>query len=652
MEARISQLRSAVRLPDRVRALAVDRVNLALGAVFLLVAVFYLWTAATSYTLELNGSQTDPYNVLATAFLHLHLSVGRPPAGLLRLPEPYNPVANSTFQLHPRDIHDFALYHGKLYLTWGPTPVLVLFIPLHLFGLEPSTSLAAAIFAVVGLGFALAVLRVVLRQLGRAPLWMCALAALALALSSVMPFTLRRPEVYEGAIAAGFCFAMAGIWLAVSALLERRASLLRLALASLCFGLAVGARPPLAAAALVLVPVYLSFRATLPQRGLLIALLAPLGVCGLLLALYNQVRFGSPLEVGTKYALAGFNQYTAHFGDASYVVPGAWYYLLSPPRPSILFPFLQVAPPPESFPGTLPANYQSFELTAGLLPMAPILVFLGALPWIWRRRPKLLGSLGTPLLILAGAGAFGLLFLSYEFYATTERYEVDFAPLFLFGALAAWLALSVHLRGGRRQLVRIGGALLALWGCFAGIAISFTGYANLLQANYPSTWSTLESISSPLSSAIATRRRGPRARGSKRGQSDPRVSRHLHQPHRSHHGLRAERRRTGRTHRRLPRQPNRSAGRDHDPGGPRRRRCHSLNESRGAACTRPRAYECHLHDPAGRGRKEDSGATQCWHRPPRAPCGGRRRGKLGLQPSSRRWSFRTCRSWATTDGDR
>jgi hypothetical protein len=504
MEARISQLRSAVRLPARVRALAVDRVNLALGAVFVLGAVFYLWTAGTSYPLVLNGSQTDPYNLLATAFLHLHLSVGRPPAGLLKLPEPYNPVANSTFQLHPRDIHDFALYHGKLYLTWGPTPVLVLLIPLHLFGLEPSTSLTAAIFAVLGLGFALAVLRVVLRQLDRAPLWMCALAALALALSSVVPFMLRRPEVYEGAIAAGFCFAMAGIWLAVSALLERRASLRRLALMSLCFGLAAGARPTLVATALVLVPVYLSFRATRPQRGLLIALLAPLGVCGLLLALYNQVRFGSPLEVGTKYALAGFDQYTAHFGDASYVVPGAWYYLLSPPRPSILFPFLQVAPPPESYPGTLPANYQSFELTAGLLPMAPILVFLGALPWIWRRRPKLLGSLGTPLLILAGAGAFGLLFLSYEFYATTERYEVDFAPLFLFGALAAWLALSVNFRGWRRWLVRIGGALLAVWGCFAGIAISFTGYADLLEVNYPSTWSSLEHISSPLSRAIAT----------------------------------------------------------------------------------------------------------------------------------------------------
>ncbi len=503
MEARIANLRSAVRLPARMRALAVDRVSLALGAVFLLGAVFYLWTAGTSYPLTLSGSQTDPYNLLANAFLHLHLSVGRPPAGLLRLPEPYDPVANSTFQLKPRDIHDFALYHGKLFLTWGPTPVLVLLVPLHLFGLEPSTSLTAAIFAIVGLGFALAVLRVVLRQLGKAPLWMCALAAFTLALSSVVPFTLRRPEVYEEAIAGGYCFAMAGVWLSASALVARRASLRRLVLMSLCFGLAVGARPTLALSALVLVPVYLSLRGTRADRELLVALAVPVSVCVLLLAAYNQARFGSPLEVGTKYALAGFNQHTAHFGDLSYVLPGAWYYLVSPPRPSILFPFVNLAPPPESYPATLPANYQAFELTGGLLLMAPILVFLGALPWIWRRRPKLLGSLGSPLLILAGAGIFGLLFLSYEFYATTERYEVNFATLLMLGALAAWLALSESIRGRRRWLMRIGGGLLAAWSCFTGLAIGFVGYANLLAVNHPATWSTLENISSPLSRAIA-----------------------------------------------------------------------------------------------------------------------------------------------------
>jgi hypothetical protein len=518
MEARTGNLHSALSLPSRahspapdrvsfasrIRAAAADRVNWVLAGVFAAGAAYYLWTAGTSYPFELHAAATDPENLLANAFLHFHISVGRPPAGLLKLPEPYDSTANSFFQLHPRDIHDFALYHGKLYLTWGPTTAVVLLVPLHILGFEPCTSLTTAFFAVIGLGFVLGALRVVLRQIGKVPLWLCAAAAAGLTLCTVVPYILRRPEVYEETIATGFCFGAAAVYLALKAIQDRRASLRRLAAMSLCFGLAVGARPPLLFSAVLLLPLFFLLRRSHPDRGLLIALGAPLGACLFLLALYNVVRFGGPLDVGTKYALAGFNQYTARFADPEYVAPGLWYYLASPPRLSILFPFVNLAPPPDSYPGALPAAYQVFEITGGLLPMTPIAVFLGTLPWIWRRRPKLLGRLGSPMLLLAGAGLLAVLFLSYEFYATTERYEVDFATLFLLPALAAWLALSVGLRGrGRRAAVRVGGSLLVAWGCFAGVAIGFTGSSALLQVNYPATWTKLENDSAPLSTAVA-----------------------------------------------------------------------------------------------------------------------------------------------------
>jgi hypothetical protein len=96
-----------------------------------------------------------------------------------------------------------------------------------------------------------------------------------------------------------------------------------------------------------------------------------------------------------------------------------------------------------------------------------------------------------------------VLFLSYVFFSTTERYEVDFTTLFLFGAVAAWVALSKDARGWRRQLVRIGGGALAVWSCIAGAAISFTGYYNLLATTHPGTWRTLQDLSSPVSQAVA-----------------------------------------------------------------------------------------------------------------------------------------------------
>jgi hypothetical protein len=487
------------------RVSSVGRVGAALGVVFVLAAAFYLWIAGTSNPFTFDHGGVDRYNLLANAFLHLRLSIGRAPAGLLHLAEPYNPEQNASFLNAGVDdaarLNDDLLYGGYLYFLWGPAPALVLLVPLHLLGLEPSASVTVACFAILGLGFALGTLRVLLRQIGDPTLWMCVLAASALALCTAMPFLLRTPSVTEDTLAGGFCFMMAGIWLAAAAIADGRSSPRRLVLMSLCFGLAAGSRPPLALAAVALVPVYLSLRSTRPRRRLLTALIVPIGVCLLLLLAYNQARFGDLLEFGKRYQLAGYDSLTAHLTGFSYVPPGAWFYALSPPRLAALFPFIVLDSPPLSYPVGLPAAYIP-EITGGLLPMTPILAFLLALPWIWRRRPTWLGSLGGLMVVLAGAGIAILLLLSYENFGTTERYEVEFSAPLLLGALAAWLALSCRARVGLRRLARIGGGLLVVWGCATGFAISFVGYGNLLAAEHPGTWSELQDIGSPLSAAI------------------------------------------------------------------------------------------------------------------------------------------------------
>lgn len=248
---------ATARLPVAARIQVKDRVTISLSLVFLLSAAFYILTAATSVPLSLHGGQADPYNQLANAFLHLRLSVGHPPVALEDLPEPYNPAQNLPYQ---QAIHDFVLYHGKLFLTWGPAPVIVLLVPMHILGFEPTPSVTVSLFAIAGLGFALATLRVILRQVGETPLWMCVVAAATLALSSAIPFILRLPDVYEEEIAGGYCFAMAAIFLAITALANRRASLSWLALTSLCVGLAAGARPNLIFIGVLLVLVYTSLQ--------------------------------------------------------------------------------------------------------------------------------------------------------------------------------------------------------------------------------------------------------------------------------------------------------------------------------------------------------------------------------------------------------
>jgi hypothetical protein len=474
----------------------VERVNLILGLVFLLVAVFYVWTAASSEGLSLHDPSGDRYNLLASALLHFHLSIGPAPADLTRLADPYKPALNRTLI---GSINDDVLYHGQLYFIWGPAPALVLLVPLHLLGFEPSASFTVSAYAIAGLGFVLATLRVIIRRIGDMPLWMCAIAGLALSLCSAIPFVLRTPGVSEDVLAGGYCFTMAGVWLATAALASRGASVTRLVLMSLCFGLAAGSRPALALGALVLIPVYLGLRPSRPRRSLALALGLPVAVCLALLLAYNQARFNQPFEIGSHYQLSGYDSQDAPLGRLSYALPGAWLYAITPPQLMVVFPFIAVSPPTVAYPTAIAPP----EITGGLLPMTPIVVFVLALPWIWRRRPALLGALAVPLMVLAGVGVALMLVAAYEFFASTERYEVDFATLLVLGGLSAWLALSKGPPSARRRLLRVGGAVLVAWGCATGFATSFFGNGNLLSAEHPSTWRTLEDIGSPLSTAVA-----------------------------------------------------------------------------------------------------------------------------------------------------
>jgi hypothetical protein len=479
-----------------MRSLASDRTDVALVAVFLLGASFYFWRATYAEPLALHGGQASPYNQLADAFLHFRLWVVNVPAQALGPGNPYNPAQRSAFL---SGYPDYALYGHYLYLTWGPAPVLVLLVPLHLLGLEPSASVVTTPYAIVGLGFALAALRVILRQIGDVRLWMCVLAALTLACASVIPYIVRFPLVYHEEIVGGWCFVMVAIWCGVSAVAERRGSLKRLMLMSLCVGLATATRPTLALTALLLVVVYRSLRSTRPRRGLLVALVAPFGMCVLLLAAYNQARFHNPLQYGAIYQINGISTYTAHFGDLSFVAPGLWAYLIAPPRLSVIFPFLTIVYPQLSYPLSVPAHYAPLsEETGGLIAMAPIASFLVALPWIWRRRPAALGPLSPFMLVMAGAGIACMILVSYEIYTTTERYEADYMSLLLFGGLSAWLVLSSEASGRSRRLVRAGGGLLAAWSCVIGIAIAMQEIEK-----HPGTWRTFVDIGSPLSTAIA-----------------------------------------------------------------------------------------------------------------------------------------------------
>jgi hypothetical protein len=496
---------SVASICRRVRAWRPSRVDVALTVVVGLASAFYEWTAQTSGLSPGEASQSY-YYLLAQSFLHLHsylpLTV---PAGLEALTDPYGPAANAA----TLPFHDLVLYKDHFYSAWGPTPAITLYLPLRLLGVGVTDANAVPVFSLAALAFAVLLLRFVVRRFApKTATWAVTLGACALAFGGAIPFLLRRPAIYEVAISAGACFMMAALYLLARGLLHGQTPRTRLlALASLCAGLAFGARPPqLLGSAVVAIAVVVVWRrsdlAPATRRRIAMALVAPLTACVLLVAAYNTERFGSPTQFGIDYQLAGIDTELKPTFDLAYVIPGVYNFALAPPRLALTFPHVFLPPPP-NYPGTLPAGYngttQPAEPTGGVVPMAPIVLFAGTALFLWRRRDRHGAELPLIITALTLLGCGIIAGLAFTLWGTTERYEVDFDLYLILAGVLGWIGLLGAVRGRiRRRLSTIGGVAAIAWACFTGVAVSFTGYYNTLFTYHPGIFAALEDITGPL----------------------------------------------------------------------------------------------------------------------------------------------------------
>lgn len=463
---------------------------------------YLLWTASSSSDPfafgQANGSY---YNLLADAFLagKLHLLV-QPAPELLKLADPYSYAANAPYQLH-----DASLYHGHYYLTWGPVPVLLLYVPFRLLLLGQMTdTLAATLFAFGGLCFAIALLRYLTRRyLPGTTKWMRALGALAVVTGSALPFTLRRVGIYEVSISAGYCFLFAGLYFLATGLLEPPYRLRRLALASLFLGLGAGSRTSIVLPALLplvaLLAIIVRDRSEMSTR-LALALAGPLIICGTLLATYNLLRFGSITEYGQHYQLMSGDITTKTFASFAYIPPGGWLYLFSRAHITAAFPFFHAAAA-TSYPGHFPSGYDGVEPTAGLVTNVPISLLAFA-PWLLFRRPGDRRLRGVAVILLS-LGVLLVLLLSYSLWGATMRYEVDFATLLLLPSVLAWFALARMTNRIGRMTVHVLGTAALAWGIAFGAALGMSGYGDSFAVNQPGAFAALERATEPIATGIA-----------------------------------------------------------------------------------------------------------------------------------------------------
>ena len=382
------------------------------------------------------------YGLLTAGFRDGHLYVRLPPhPGLLALADPYDPAANAPYR-----VHDMTFYGGRYYLYFGATPALIFFWPVvAVSGWYPTEPCAAVCFCFAGVVAGLAFLRAVRRRhFPDAPSWSLVLAALCLALAGPILGLTLGANFYKVPIACAFCLSMMMLGALYRALHAERGQAAWMAGASLLFGLAVGARPDYLASGVGLlrpglwlagvgggrlragVREALTADQRRARRQLILAMVMPAALCGLGLALYNWLRFGSVAEFGMHYQLAGGDQRNLRLMGLDHFGANAFAYLFGPGHWQRYFPFF-------SPPGGGPYGLLRYAPWCWLAPLA-FLPTRGGDP-----RARLLAAT-----VLGVASANFILLSSYM--VITDRYVSDFAPAWLllsgFGALALGSVLA------------------------------------------------------------------------------------------------------------------------------------------------------------------------------------------------------------------
>jgi tetratricopeptide (TPR) repeat protein len=462
------------------------------GVVCALVIGIFTWSAETGF-LELASPHAEDsyYNLLVQGFRAGQLNVKREtPPGLAQLADPYDPAVNASYIWDERYLSaDMSYYKGKLYLYFGVTPALVLFWPyVTLTGHYLPHKDAVVIFYALGFLVAAGLLRAVWRRyFPEVSIWLVMVGILTLGLATGVLEVLSECDVWEVATSCGFAFTMLALGAIWCALHGPKWQVLWLLMASLAYGLAIGARPSLLFGAIILLmPVAQAWHAAtkLGSRrrvGLLfVAAVVPVMLIGLGLMLYNALRFGNPLEFGWHHQLAGgYRSNTAQQFSLHYLWFNFRFHFLEPMRWSGHFPFLQAVPL-----SPLPSGYYGTgEPYSGILSNYPLVWLALAAPLVWRGRPMEVASVLRWFVV-----AIFLLFVVCAlticlFFSASSRYEVDFLPALMLLAVMGILGLERALVGSPvwRRIARWGWCLLLTYSIVFNILASVEAHA---AANY------------------------------------------------------------------------------------------------------------------------------------------------------------------------
>jgi hypothetical protein len=395
---------------------------------------------------------------LALAFLQGRTYIAELPE-LAAASDPLDPDATKHYRINLA-FHDASWYKGKVYLYYGPAPALTFYLPAILLGFRPYDSSAALCFALGSFIFqSLIFLRLTSRGNQQdsfsASGWLLQpLGLLVLALATPTFFILKRPYVYEVAMASSCFFLSGALWF----LLEKwffsgRDRLL--ILASLFLGFGVGSRITLLFPSIILL--FTAMFLLWKEKNSIISflyLIIPFGLCIFLLLVYNHIRFDSFFEFGISYIMSGFHPKLATNGFPDGQKLSGFFNLIY----TYLFNIIMIKDEePYIYPALKIINnlVTKQEVCWGLLSCFPIkwsIILLPKLSLSWKRFGYFNLFIVNLIFILCG---LSILFILCLIPLVSYRYMVNVNLFITLPALIVWFFLMNRLWFQKESIITL-----------------------------------------------------------------------------------------------------------------------------------------------------------------------------------------------------
>lgn len=400
---------------------------------------------------ELNSGDQITQEIV-DAFENKQINLLKEPSQeLLDLENPYDWSQRSTSGAYAE--WDHVLYDGKYYSYYGIAPVITLFLPYHQkTGHYFATDMAVWIFSCIGLVFlGLTYMAIVKRWFRKVPSGCILSGAVILFAACGIWFSVGRTIFYEISISSGFMYLLIAAYCLISSnlLSNGKISLPRVAISSLCAGLAVLSRPTLAVYAVCAVLFYIlnikrSGQVVNKKTGkvkikilrriiYILCAVLPIGALAALQMWYNYERFGSIFDFGINYSLT-INDFTSSQFHLIFVIIGLFNYIFAAPQFITDYPYIKT---PFSKFNVNGYYFSDVGNTSGIIFLAfPVLGYMfgfKALKKLPTKQDKIKYSLmiGLPCVIMPLVIIFSIWESGYA-----VRYTADFSWQIIIGALA------------------------------------------------------------------------------------------------------------------------------------------------------------------------------------------------------------------------